>query len=88
MPSRSIFAIVLLTMGLSPVLPVNLALAQDGAPTNEYWWPNRLSLDPLRQTSRESNPLGEDFNYSEEFESLPRQQNLWACSGSGRFPSV
>ena len=70
MPSRSIFAIVLLTMGLSPVLPVNLALAQDGAPTNEYWWPNRLSLDPLRQTSRESNPLGEDFNYSEEFESL------------------
>ena len=46
------------------------AVAQDGAPTNDYWWPNRLSLEPLRQTSRESNPLGEDFNYAEEFESL------------------
>ena len=35
-----------------------------------YWWPNRLSLDPLRQTSPESSPLSEDFNYAEEFESL------------------
>ena len=27
-------------------------------------------FEPLRQTSRESNPLGEDFNFAEEFESL------------------
>ena len=45
-------------------------MAQDGAPTNEYWWPDRLSLEPLHQTSPESNPLGEDFDYGEEFESL------------------
>ena len=67
---RTICVIALLTIGISPVSPVNPAVAQDGAPTNDYWWPNRLSLDPLRQTSRESNPLGDDFNYSEEFESL------------------
>ena len=45
-------------------------MPRTGAPTNDYWWPNRLNLDPLRQTSRVSNPLGDDFNYSEEFESL------------------
>ena len=45
-------------------------VAQDGAPTNEYWWPDRLSLEPLHRTSPESNPLGEDFDYGEEFESL------------------
>ena len=67
---RTISVITLLTIGIFPVFPVDLAVAQDGAPTNDYWWPNRLSLEPLRQTSRESNPLGEDFNYAEEFESL------------------
>ena len=67
---RTICVIALLTIGISPISPVNPAVAQDGAPTNDYWWPNRLNLDPLRQTSRESNPLGDDFNYSEEFESL------------------
>ena len=70
MLKRAISLLTLLAIGICPVLPVNLALAQDGAPTNDYWWPNRLSLDPLRQTSPESNPLGEEFNYSEEFESL------------------
>ncbi len=70
MLKRAISLLTLLAIGIFPVLPVNLALAQDGAPTNDYWWPNWLSLDPLRQTSPESNPLGEEFNYSEEFESL------------------
>ena len=70
MLKRTITVLTLLAVGISPILPVNVALAQDGAPTNDYWWPNRLSLDPLRQTSPESNPLGDDFNYAEEFESL------------------
>ena len=70
MLKQTISMITFLAVAISPGLPVNLAVAQQGAPTNEYWWPNRLSLDPLRQTSPESNPLGEDFNYAEEFESL------------------
>ena len=70
MLKRAISLLTLLAVWISPVLPVNPALANDGAPTNDYWWPNRLSLDPLRQWSPESNPLGEDFNYSREFESL------------------
>ncbi len=70
MLKRTVFVITLLAIGVSPFLPVNLALAQHGAPTNDYWWPDRLSLDPLRRTSPESNPLGEDFDYAKEFESL------------------
>ncbi len=34
------------------------------------WWPNQLKLNTLRQHSSLSNPMGEDFNYAEEFKSL------------------
>jgi len=34
------------------------------------WWPNKLNLDILRQHSSLSNPLGEDYNYAEEFKKL------------------
>lgn len=37
---------------------------------NEYWWPNRLDLSPLRQTDALSNPAGAEFDYAKEFESL------------------
>ena len=67
---RTIAVFAMLTIGISPVMPISVAVAKDDAPDNDYWWPNRLSLDPLRQASRESNPLGEDFNYAEAFESL------------------
>jgi catalase-peroxidase len=38
--------------------------------SNRDWWPNQLRLEILRQHSRLSNPMGEDFNYTEEFKSL------------------
>jgi len=41
-----------------------------GGTTNQDWWPNRLRLDILHQHSPQSNPLGEDFNYAEEFKKL------------------
>ncbi len=34
------------------------------------WWPNKLNLDILRQHSNLSDPMGEDFDYAEEFKSL------------------
>ena len=67
---QAISLLPLLAIGISLVLPVNVAVAQGSAPTNDYWWPNRLSLDPLRQSSPDSSPLGEGFNYADEFESL------------------
>ena len=35
--------------------------------TNSDWWPNQLNLNILRQHDRKSNPLGEDFDYRDEF---------------------
>ena len=37
---------------------------------NRDWWPNQLKLNILRQHSSLSNPMGEDFNYAEQFRSL------------------
>ncbi len=37
---------------------------------NRDWWPNQLKLNTLRQHSALSNPMGEEFNYAEEFKSL------------------
>lgn len=34
------------------------------------WWPKALNLDILSQHDTKTNPLGEDFNYSEEFKKL------------------
>ncbi|BCB04136.1 catalase/peroxidase HPI [Bacillus sp. KH172YL63] len=41
-----------------------------GGTTNRDWWPNMLNLNILRQHDRKSNPMGEDFNYKEEFAKL------------------
>jgi catalase-peroxidase len=53
----------------SMVLPAK-ALAANEAKTNQFWWPDQLSLSPLRQHGAESNPYGEQFNYAKEFASL------------------
>jgi catalase-peroxidase len=37
---------------------------------NRDWWPNQLDLRVLRLNPTVSNPLGEDFNYAEEFKTL------------------
>ncbi|MGA8055743.1 MAG: catalase/peroxidase HPI [Burkholderiales bacterium] len=41
-----------------------------GASTNANWWPNQLNLKILHQHSSKSDPMGEAFNYVEEFKSL------------------
>lgn len=38
--------------------------------SNQDWWPNQLKVNLLRQNSSLSDPMGEDFNYAEEFKSL------------------
>jgi catalase-peroxidase len=38
--------------------------------SNRDWWPNQLNLKVLHQHSPLSNPMGKDFNYAKEFESL------------------
>ena len=41
-----------------------------GGMSNRDWWPNQLNLRILHQHSSKSNPMGEDFNYAEEFKKL------------------
>ncbi len=37
---------------------------------NQHWWPEQVSLKPLRQNSSLSDPMGGDFDYGEAVESL------------------
>jgi catalase-peroxidase len=41
-----------------------------GGTSNRDWWPNQLNLKILHQHSDLSNPMGEAFNYAEEFKKL------------------
>ncbi len=38
--------------------------------SNQDWWPEKLDLSPLRQHAAESNPLGDEFDYVQAFNSL------------------
>ena len=38
--------------------------------SNQFWWPERLDLAPLRQHAVESNPYGEKFDYAQEFKKV------------------
>jgi catalase-peroxidase len=44
--------------------------AAGGGTSNLDWWPNQLKLELLHQHSTKSNPMGGDFNYAKEFQSL------------------
>ncbi len=50
--------------------PTTIKHVAGGGTSNRDWWPNQLKLDLLSQHSSKSNPMGEDFNYAEEFKSL------------------
>ena len=41
---------------------------------NHDWWPNRLDLTILNQNSQEADPMGEDFEYAEEFQKLDLEE--------------
>ena len=41
--------------------------------SNRDWWPNDLRIDLLHQHSSKSDPMGKNFNYAKEFESLDYQ---------------
>jgi catalase-peroxidase len=54
--------------GKCPVVHTNV-----GVRSNRDWWPNQLNLKILHQNSSLSNPMGEAFNYAEEFKKLDYQ---------------
>ncbi|MDG1715666.1 catalase/peroxidase HPI [Lacinutrix sp.] len=42
--------------------------------SNRDWWPNELKLNILRQNASKSNPMGDDFDYAEAFNSVDFQE--------------
>jgi catalase-peroxidase len=50
--------------------PVVHGTTNVGMRSNSEWWPNQLNLKILRQNSPQSNPMGEAFNYAQEFKKL------------------
>ncbi|MEJ8819727.1 catalase/peroxidase HPI [Lacibacter sp. H407] len=53
-----------------PFISGTLKSSAGGGTSNRDWWPNQLKLNILRQHSTLSNPMGEQFNYAEEFKKL------------------
>ena len=50
--------------------PFHQAASAGGGATNQDWWPNRLKTELLSQQSSKSDPMGSDFNYAQEFNSV------------------
>ena len=50
--------------------PVTGGMRKTGSLANTAWWPNQLNLKVLHQHAPASNPMGEDFDYAKEFQSL------------------
>ena len=59
-----------LTLSISCAIHSGSTLAQETYNTNKFWWPEHLDLGVLRQHDIESNPMGKDFNYATEFNTL------------------
>ncbi len=63
-----------ISVALSTITLSSTAFANGEAKTNQFWWPEQLNLNSLRQHGAESNPYGEQYNYAEEFAKLDIKQ--------------
>ncbi|WP_446655086.1 catalase/peroxidase HPI [Blastomonas sp.] len=75
MSRTSVSVIAMLAVALSTPSAMAQTVTQPqvnpaAANSNQDWWPERLDLSPLRQHARESNPMGDDFDYAKEFQTL------------------
>ncbi|SES28864.1 catalase/peroxidase HPI [Salipaludibacillus aurantiacus] len=59
--------------GKCPVMHGAVTSHGSSGTTNRTWWPNQLNLNILHQHDKKTNPLGEDFDYAEEFQKLDYQ---------------
>jgi catalase-peroxidase len=53
-----------------PVTGKSTGHAASRGTSNQDWWPKQLELKILHQNSHMSNPMGEEFNYADEFKKL------------------
>ncbi len=73
MHRSTILLIAALMVAISPLLLSSTAFAAGAAKPNQFWWPEKLDLGPLRQQAAESDPMGKDYNYATQFNSLDLQ---------------
>jgi len=75
---KHLLTLAIATLAVSPVYaqakPDGGASAKTSADlqamSNQFWWPERLDLAPLRQHSPGSSPMDSKFNYAQEFKKL------------------
>jgi len=53
-----------------PFLGALGSTAASSTRSNRDWWPNQINLNILHKNSSLSNPMGDDFDYAEEFKTL------------------
>jgi catalase-peroxidase len=70
MRKKSISLVIAVAIAMTSALHAAPASAAGPQMSNQFWWPEKLDLAPLRQHGVESNPFGEQFNYAEEFKKL------------------
>jgi catalase-peroxidase len=56
--------------------------------SNQFWWPERLDLAPLRQHAAASSPMDSKFNYSQEFKKLDIKAVKSEWPGTAPAPTV
>jgi catalase-peroxidase len=70
MHKKSIYLLTALAIVMTSGVTSSSANAQSKPMSNQFWWPEKLDLKPLRQHAAESNPMGAEFNYAKEFKAL------------------
>ncbi len=70
MLKRTIPFFTAMAVAMTALAPASSFAAGGMAKSNQFWWPDQLSLRALRAHSPESNPYGDDFKYAEAFENV------------------
>ena len=70
MMRRSLTALLATATLVAAAATPSTATAAGMGTSNQFWWPERLDLAPLRQHAPASNPMGSEFNYAAEFQKL------------------
>jgi len=58
------------TEGKCPVMHGAMTTHSSSGTSNKDWWPNQLNISILHQHDKKTNPMGEDFNYRNEFKKI------------------
>ncbi|MDX2427012.1 MAG: catalase-peroxidase, partial [Cycloclasticus sp.] len=70
MLKKSIPLVTAFAITISALASTGLLAADTMAKSNQFWWPEKLNLKPLRTHDARSNPYGENFNYAAAFNSV------------------